>query len=131
MCLFTFNVRFFYFKRIYFLFVKKMKICKNNLVFRNFLIMIIKIVLIYFLLINIITFVVRWVDKRRAIKKKWRISEKTLLILTLLWWIVWAVFWMQVFHHKTIKSKFLIYFRSAVAVWFIILWILFYFYLKS
>ena len=104
--------------------------CWVNL-YQIFSFMISKIILIYFVLINLITFIVWWIDKRKAIKKKWRISEKTLLILTLMGWFVWAVFWMQVFHHKTIKSNFLYSFRWSVAIWFVILWIAFYFYLKG
>ena len=33
----------------------------------------------YFFLINLVTFVVRGIDKRKAINQKWRIKEKTLL----------------------------------------------------
>jgi len=40
--------------------------------------------LYYLLIINIITFILWGIDKRKAIKKQWRIKEKTLLILTAL-----------------------------------------------
>lgn len=41
----------------------------------------IRILLIYFVLINIATFIVRGIDKWKARKQKWRIKEKTLLTL--------------------------------------------------
>ena len=57
--------------------------------------------------VNIITFFIYGIDKRRAKKAKRRISEKTLLL-----WSVTAPFSafaaMRVFHHKTQKPKFYI-----------------------
>ncbi len=41
----------------------------------------ISILLIYFVLINITTFIVRGIDKWKAKNNKWRIKEKTLLYL--------------------------------------------------
>ena len=41
-----------------------------------------QILIWYFVIINITTFVVRGTDKRKANNAKWRISEKTLLIFT-------------------------------------------------
>lgn len=38
----------------------------------------------YFAIINIITFVLRGVDKSRAVKEKWRIAEKKLLLYSAL-----------------------------------------------
>ncbi|MBR4568072.1 DUF1294 domain-containing protein [bacterium] len=43
-----------------------------------------KYFLIYFILINLLTFSVRGIDKWKAKHNKWRIKEKTLLILSLL-----------------------------------------------
>ena len=39
------------------------------------------IVAIYFVLINIVTFLIRGIDKRKAEHQRWRIKEKTLLRL--------------------------------------------------
>ena len=75
----------------------------------------------YLLIINIITFVVWGIDKRKAIKKKWRIKEKTLLILTALGGFIGAFLWMNLFRHKTVKSKFLYYFRGLIFIWLVIL----------
>ena len=38
----------------------------------------------YFLIINLIGFLAMYIDKKRAIKGKWRIPEKTLFTITLL-----------------------------------------------
>ena len=67
-----------------------------------------KAFLIYFLCINILCFALFGIDKRRAIKKKWRISESALLITSLLGGVVGGLIGMYVFHHKTRKTKFVI-----------------------
>ena len=61
----------------------------------------------YFAIINIITFVLRGVDKSRAVKEKWRIAEKKLLLYSALWGFVWAYLGMELFRHKRIKGKFM------------------------
>lgn len=38
-----------------------------------------KLIFIYFLLINLLSFILMYVDKKRAILHKWRISEKSFL----------------------------------------------------
>lgn len=56
---------------------------------------------LYLLLINLIGFVLMGVDKRRAKRDQWRISEKTLFLPPLLGGTVGAILGMRVFHHKT------------------------------
>lgn len=58
------------------------------------------------IIINVITFLVYGEDKRRARKNKWRIPEKTLLLLALLGGAPGALAGMQVFRHKTRKNLF-------------------------
>lgn len=41
-----------------------------------------QIIIWYFVVINIATFIVRGIDKWKANNAKWRISEKNLLIMT-------------------------------------------------
>ena len=56
--------------------------------------------------INAITFVVYGIDKYKAKKAKWRISEATLLLLAVLGGSVGAWMGMRVWHHKTMHKKF-------------------------
>ena len=63
--------------------------------------------LIYYLLaVNVLTFVVFGVDKRKARQGRWRVPEATLLGLTALGGSIGAWLAMQLFRHKTQKKKF-------------------------
>jgi uncharacterized membrane protein YsdA (DUF1294 family) len=59
-----------------------------------------------FILVNLFTFSVYWVDKRKAVKNKWRISERTLILFTLAGGGIGALFGMSLLRHKTRKVKF-------------------------
>ena len=52
-------------------------------------------------LVNLLVFILYGVDKRRARKQRWRISERTLLIGTWLFGGVGAWMGMRMFRHKT------------------------------
>lgn len=67
-----------------------------------------RILLIYVALINLAAFLMYGLDKRRAIKDKWRIPERVLLLSALIGGSVGAFAGMQVFHHKTKHWKFII-----------------------
>ena len=60
----------------------------------------------YLLAINAVTFIVFGIDKYKAKKAKWRISEATLLLLAVLGGSVGAWVGMKVWHHKTMHKKF-------------------------
>ena len=60
----------------------------------------------YLLAINAVTFIVYGIDKYKAKKGKWRISEATLLLLAVLGGSVGAWVGMRVWHHKTMHKKF-------------------------
>ena len=63
--------------------------------------------LIYYLLaINAVAFIVYGIDKYKAKKAKWRISEATLLLLAVLGGSLGAWMGMKVWHHKTMHKKF-------------------------
>lgn len=64
------------------------------------------IFIIYAIVINVVTFMMFGVDKRRAIKDGRRIPEKTLIQMVVIGGSVGAYAGMQVFRHKTRKSKF-------------------------
>lgn len=67
-----------------------------------------KILFIFWLIINVLTFCLYFIDKRLAIKQKWRISEDVLLIFALFYGAIGAVMSMLLFRHKTRKTKFII-----------------------
>ena len=65
---------------------------------------------------NLITFFQMGLDKRKAVKGKKRISEKTLLISAFVMGAAGSGAGMLVFHHKTKKWKFRILVPLALAV---------------
>ncbi len=65
-------------------------------------------IVIYFIIINIIGFLIMLIDKRKAEKGKWRIPEKTIFIVTALGGGIGTIAGMYVFHHKTRKLQFTI-----------------------
>lgn len=69
-----------------------------------------KIVLIYFCLINILTLLIYGYDKAVAGTGRSRVRERTLLILATLGGSIGAIIAMKLFHHKTRKSSFLVWF---------------------
>jgi len=65
------------------------------------------VLILIILTINIITFLLYAIDKRKAIKGKWRIPERALLLWSL--FAPWGGFaGMKIMHHKTYKKKFTI-----------------------
>ncbi|HEY5561387.1 MAG TPA: DUF1294 domain-containing protein [Clostridiaceae bacterium] len=62
----------------------------------------------YLVLINCFGFALMFIDKKRAIKKKWRIQERTFFLVALLGGGIGDLFGMYVFHHKTKRLKFVI-----------------------
>lgn len=65
-----------------------------------------KYMLVYLVLINGFVFCLYGIDKRKALKHKWRISESTLLLGTFLGGSLGAIIAMNFFHHKTKHWKF-------------------------
>lgn len=71
-------------------------------------------IILYFIVINLLTFFVMWLDKRKAKKGKWRIPENTLLLFVILGGGIGGIAGMYVFHHKTQKAKFVIGFPAIL-----------------
>lgn len=67
-----------------------------------------KNIIIYFILINIIGFLIMYIDKQKAKKGKWRIPEKTLFIITALGGGIGTIAGMCTFRHKTQKVAFVV-----------------------
>ena len=64
------------------------------------------IILYYLLAVNIATFLLYGVDKYKAKKGKWRISEATLLTMAAIGGSIGAWAGMRLWHHKTKHKKF-------------------------
>ncbi len=62
--------------------------------------------LYYLIVINVVTLIVYGIDKVKAMKGKWRISEATLLILAVIGGSIGALLGMKVWRHKTMHKKF-------------------------
>ena len=73
--------------------------------------------------VNVVTFALYGIDKHMAKKGRWRIPERTLLLLPLLGGSVGALLGMRVFHHKTKHWYFvwgvpaILLAQLALAVW--------------
>lgn len=78
--------------------------------------------IIYILLINIVAFTLYGLDKKKAKKGLWRISEAKLLLIAIIGGSVGAIVGMRMFHHKTKHPKFyiglpvILLFQLAVSV---------------
>ncbi|MFZ4928917.1 DUF1294 domain-containing protein [Chryseobacterium sp. Mn2064] len=70
----------------------------------------------FLLIVNLITFGAFGFDKWQARKHQWRISENTLLGLSLLGGVVGAALGMILFHHKVSKKSFLVKFFIVVLI---------------
>ena len=81
------------------------------------------IALIYLLIINVITFFLFGIDKLKAKRSRWRISEALLLGMAAIGGSIGAWLSMVAWHHKTLHKKFkygiplILLVRVAVLVW--------------
>lgn len=73
-------------------------------------------VLALYVAVSVITFVVYAIDKRAAVKRRWRVSENTLWLLGLLCGWPGAILAQQLLSHKTRKRSFQIVFWITVAL---------------
>lgn len=81
-----------------------------------------KYLLIYLIIINIFAFVIYAVDKIKAKHHKWRISEKALLVSSLVGGFVGGIFAMKVFRHKTKHWYFWCINFIALIIWCCLIW---------
>ena len=73
-----------------------------------------KNIIIYLLIVNILGFLMMYIDKQKAKKGSWRIQEKTLFIITALGGGIGTIAGMYMFRHKTQKIAFVIGFPTIV-----------------
>lgn len=62
----------------------------------------------YIIIVNISAFFLYGIDKKKASKKQWRITENTLLLCAAAGGSIGAWLGMKLFHHKTRHPKFYI-----------------------
>ena len=63
-------------------------------------------IICYLLAVNIVTFLLYGIDKYKAKKNQWRISEATLLTMAAIGGSIGAWTGMRIWHHKTMHKKF-------------------------
>lgn len=66
------------------------------------------IYLIYLCIVNLIAFFIFGIDKLKAKRGSYRISEKTLITICAVGGALGGLLGMMIFHHKTSKPKFVI-----------------------
>lgn len=76
----------------------------------------VKNIIIYFIVMNLLGVLMMYLDKKKAIKGKWRISEKSLFVVTLLGGGIGTNIGMKLFRHKTKKMKFSIGFPTILII---------------
>lgn len=66
------------------------------------------ILLIYLITINLVSFSIMGLDKKKAREKRYRISENVLIFISLIGGAIGSLISMIMFKHKTSKKKFYI-----------------------
>ena len=62
--------------------------------------------IIYLVAVNVVTFFMYGIDKLKAKRSKWRISEATLLWMAVIGGSIGAWLGIKIWHHKTMHKKF-------------------------
>ncbi|MBQ3968556.1 MAG: DUF1294 domain-containing protein [Lachnospiraceae bacterium] len=80
-----------------------------------------KIFLVFYALMTIVTFILYGVDKGKAKKGRWRIPEKTLLLFAACFGGLGAFLGMKIFRHKTKHTSFKILVPTFMIIQFILI----------
>ena len=83
-----------------------------------------KVLFIYLLVINIAAFAIMGIDKHKAHRHKWRISESSIFLVGLLGGGSGVLLGMRIFHHKTKHLKFTLGIPLVVLTNIVLLWYL-------
>ncbi len=75
--------------------------------------LVISIIAGYFAVVNLLGFALMGIDKRRAVKRLWRIPESTLFIIAIIGGSLGSILGMQIFRHKT-RHWYFVYGMSAI-----------------
>ena len=71
----------------------------------------------YLVIVNFIAFIIYGIDKYKAIRSKYRISEKELFALSILGGSLGSMIGMRLFHHKTKKISFWLINILSLIIW--------------
>lgn len=74
------------------------------------------LVTVYMLIMSVVGFVIMGIDKRKAVKRGWRIPELTLLLIAFMGGGLGSFLGMHFFRHKTRHIKFIIFIPLALLV---------------
>lgn len=78
----------------------------------------------YYLIINVLAFLLYGMDKGNAKRNTWRIRERTLILIAFLGGGIGAYLGMMVFHHKTKHTRFRILVPLAIILHIILIFYL-------
>ena len=84
--------------------------------------LLLKVMAVYYIIVNIVLFVMMGIDKVRAKRDEWRIREATLAAAALLGGGIGGFAGMKLFHHKTKKWYFYVIFALGIILHLIIVW---------
>lgn len=74
-----------------------------------------QLIVIYIIAVNIISFIVMGMDKRKAQKRAWRIPESILFVLAIIGGSIGSILGMHLFHHKT-RHWYFLYGMPAILI---------------
>ncbi len=75
----------------------------------------VSLIIVYLLTINLVSFIVMGIDKKKAQKRAWRIPESTLFVLAIIGGSIGSVIGMQLFRHKT-RHWYFVYGMPAILI---------------
>jgi len=84
-----------------------------------------KIILLWYVVISVATFILYAIDKSAAVHQRWRVRENTLHLISILGGWPGAFLGQTLFRHKTQKRSFRIVFWLTVTVNLIIIFFIF------
>lgn len=85
-----------------------------------------KKIIVYFITINIITFMLFGIDKLKAKFNKWRIKESYLILLCIMGGALACVISMKLFNHKKNKNLFKYLVPFILFIQIIIFWVMYF-----
>lgn len=80
---------------------------------------------IYLLIVNAIGFLLMLIDKRKAIRRRWRIREKTLFLTAAIGGSIGSIMGMYTFRHKTKHLQFTLGMPAILVVQLVLVFVFF------